>query len=81
MDTMMMMPPIEGTLIFFTPKGSMEASRCVSLMWWRFIQRMKYSPNHAEMTRARMSARSERKEMYDHMAEPGTPNCSRKRKR
>ena len=63
MATRMMMPPMEGTLSFCTPKGSMEASRWVSLMRCRFIHLMKYSPNQAEMTSARMRARRERKEM------------------
>ena len=31
------------------------------------------------MTKAKMRASKERKDMNDHMAEPGTPNCSRKR--
>ena len=60
---MIMMPPMEGTFIFCTPKGSMLASRCTSLMLCRFIHLMKYSPNHAEITSANISASSERKEM------------------
>ena len=77
MATMMMMPPIDGTLIFCTPNGSILASRCVSLMFRRFIHLMKYSPNQAEITKARISANSERNEMYDHIPVPGRPNCSR----
>ena len=78
---MMMMPPMEGTPTFCTPKGSMLASRCSSLMRWRFIHLIKYSPNQAEMTRASMRASNERNDMYDHMPEPGTPYCSRNRNR
>ena len=64
---MMMIPPIEGTPFFSTPNGSMETSRAVSEMLRRFIHLMKYSPNHAEIISDKMSANSERKEIYDQM--------------
>ena len=66
METMMMMPPIVGTPFFWVPKGSMEASRAVSDIFFRFINLMKCSPNHAEMRSEKMSVSSARNDMYDH---------------
>ena len=63
MATIMMMPPIEGTPFFSTPKGSILISRAVSPMLRRFIVLMKYSPNTIEMTKASINASRERKEM------------------
>jgi len=56
MAMMMMTPPMLGTPTLFTPKGSMEASRCVSLICLRLSKLMKYSPNVAEMSNDRMTA-------------------------
>jgi hypothetical protein len=56
MATMMMTPPIEGTPTLFTPKGSMETSRCVSMMLRRCSILMKYSPKMVEMVKAKMMA-------------------------
>ena len=53
---MMMMPPMVGTPVFFTLKGSVLASRWVSSMRRSFILRMNQLPNQTEMTRARMAA-------------------------
>ena len=78
---MMMMPPIDGTPIFFTPNGSMLASRCVSVICLVLRYLINFSPNQVEMTSDRMSASSARKEMYPHMPEPLMPNCSKNRKR
>ncbi len=47
---MMMTPPIDGTPIFFTPNGSMLASRAVSVICLRFRYLINFSPNHAEIT-------------------------------
>ena len=58
----------------------MFGSRAVSLMLRRFIHLMKYSPNHADMSSDKMSASSERNEMYDQMCAPGMSYCSRNRK-
>ena len=63
MATMMMMPPIDGTPIFFTPKGSILASRWVSVICLLFRYLINFSPNHADITSARMSASSARNEM------------------
>ncbi len=60
---MMMMPPIVGTPFFFSPKGSMLASRAVSDMLCRFMNLMKCSPNHAEISSERISVSSARNEM------------------
>ena len=73
----MMMPPIVGTPFFSTPKGSMLASRCTSEMLRRFIYLINFSPNHAEMISERMSAKSERNDMYDQICAPVMPNWSR----
>ena len=62
-ETMMMMPPIEGTPIFFTPNGSIEASRCVSVICLLLRYLMNFSPNQAEITSDRMSANSDLNEM------------------
>ena len=37
METKMMMPPMVGTPFFFSPKGSMDASRCTSVNFFFFI--------------------------------------------
>ena len=76
---MMMTPPIDGTPILFTPNGSILASRCVSVICLLFRYFMNLSPNHAEITSARISASRDLNEMYPHMCEPGMPNCSKKR--
>ena len=76
MATMMITPPMEGTPIFCTPKGSMEASRCVSVICLLFRYFMNFSPNHAEITKERMSANKARKEMYPHILDPEIPYCS-----
>ena len=81
MATMRMIPPIDGTPIFFTPNGSMEASRCVSVICLLLRYLMNRSPNHVEMTSERMSASNARKEMYPHMPDPLMPNCSKNLKR
>ena len=60
---MMMTPPIDGTPIFFTPNGSMLASRAVSVICLRLRYLMNFSPNHAEITSDNISANSERNEM------------------
>ena len=77
MATMMMIPPIVGTPFFSTPNGSMLTSRAVSDMLRRFIHLMKYSPNHADIISERISANSERKEIYDQMCAPGISYCSK----
>ena len=76
-DTMMMMPPIVGTPFFSTPNGSTAGSRSVSKIFLRRMNLMKYSPNHAEMSSAKINANSERNEMYDQRCAPETPNCSK----
>ena len=81
MLTMMMIPPIEGTPFFSVPKGSIDASRAVSVMRLRFMYLMKRSPNHAEMSRERMRVSNERNEMYDQICAPGISYCSRNLKR
>ena len=63
MLTMMMIPPIVGTPFFSTPKGSILGSRSVSKIFLRFIHLMNLSPNHAEISKARMSVSRARKEM------------------
>ena len=63
MLTMMITPPIEGTPIFLTPKGSILASRCVSVICLLFKYLMNFSPNHAEMISERIRASNARKEM------------------
>ena len=77
---MMMMPPIEGTPIFCTPKGSMLASRCVSVICLLFKNLINFSPIHAEIISDRISANNERNEMYPHICDPEIPYCSKKRK-
>ena len=77
MATMMMMPPIVGTPFFSTPNGSIFGSRAVSEMLRRFIHLMKCSPNHAEMSNERISAKMARKEIYDQICAPGILNCSK----
>ena len=79
--TAMMMPPIVGTPIFFSPNGSMLRSRAVSEILCRFMYLMKRSPNHAEISSERISVSNERNEMYIHMREPGMSYCSKKRNR
>ena len=61
--TMMIIPPIVGTPFFSTPKGSMLGSRSVSKIFLRFIHLMNFSPNHAEINKARMSVNKARKDM------------------
>ena len=51
-----------GTPTFFTLNGSMEASRCVSVICLFFNNLMKYSPKMAEISKAKMMAISERKD-------------------
>ena len=63
MATMMMTPPIDGTPILFTPKGSILASRCVSVICLPLRYLMNFSPNHADITNASINASSERNEM------------------
>ena len=63
MATMMMRPPIEGTPTFCTPKGSIFASRCVSVICFRFSRWMKRSPQMLEMSSARMTAISARNDV------------------
>ena len=63
MATMMMMPPIEGTPTLLTPNGSIFASRCVSVICFRFSRWMKRSPQMLEMSNARMTAISERNDV------------------
>ena len=77
MATMMMMPPMVGTPFFSTPNGSMLASRCTSEMFLLFMYLINFSPNHAEMTSESIRARSDLKEMYDHIWAPVIPNWSR----
>ena len=60
---MIITPPIDGTPTFLSPKGSIEASRCVSLICLRRRYLMNFSPNHAEMTSDSTSAMSERNDM------------------
>ena len=59
----------------------MLASRCVSVICFFLRNLMNLSPNHAEMTREKMRASSDRNEMYPHMWEPLMPYCSKNRKR
>ncbi len=59
----MMMPPIVGTPFFCTPKGSMLLSRSVSEMLRRFMNRMKWAPNHAERRSEMTSVSRALKEM------------------
>ena len=61
--TMMMTPPIEGTPTLFTPKGSILASRCVSVICFRLSRLMKRSPQMLEMSNARITAISERNDV------------------
>ena len=68
MAAMMMMPPIEGTPIFFTPNGSILASRCTSVICLLFKYFMNFSPNQAEMASERIRASNARNEMSPHVA-------------
>ena len=81
MATMMMMPPMLGTPIFLTPKGSMLASRCTSVICFRLRYLINFSPNHADITNDNIMANSALNEMYPQMWAPDMPNCSKKRKR
>ena len=78
---MIITPPIDGTPILFTPKGSILASRCVSVICLPLRYLMNFSPNHADMISDSINASNERNDMYPHMWEPGMPNCSRNRNR
>jgi len=60
MATIMMIPPIVGTPTLLTLNGSMDASRCVSVICFLFSILMKYSPKIAEISRAKMIAINER---------------------
>ena len=55
-----MIPPIVGTPTFFTLKGSIEASRWVSVICFRFSKLIKYSPKMADINNERMTAIKER---------------------
>ena len=77
MAKIMMIPPIVGTPFLAVPNGSMEASRCVSEMFLRFMYLMNRSPNHAEMTSERINVSNARNEMYCQRWEPGTLNWSK----
>ena len=70
-----------GTPFLAVPNGSMEASRAVSEIFFRFMYLMKRSPNQAEIIRARISANKARKDIYPQTWEPGMPNCSKNLKR
>ena len=63
MAAMMMTPPMEGTPILLTPKGSMEASRCFSVICFLRRYLMNRSPNQAEMTSEKMRASKALKEI------------------
>ena len=54
-----MTPPMDGTPFFSTPKGSMLASRCVSVICFRFNSFMKYSPKMADINNAKITAISD----------------------
>ena len=60
---MIIIPPIDGTPIFLTPKGSIEASRWVSVICFRFKNLMNLSPNHAEIINEKISANKALKEI------------------
>ena len=64
---MIITPPIDGTPTLFTPNGSMEASRWVSLICFLRRYLMNFSPNQADIISERISARSARNDMYPHM--------------
>ena len=73
----MMIPPIVGTPVLFTLKGSIEASRCVSVICFFLSKLIKYSPKMAEISNDRMIAMSERNDTYPNIRAPGKSNCSR----
>ena len=63
MAKMIMTPPMLGTPTLFTPNGSMLASRCVSVICFRFNRLMNLSPQILEMSNARMMAINERNDV------------------
>ena len=60
--TIIIIPPIVGTPTFFTLKGSIDASRWVSVICLRLSRLMKYSPKIAEINNDKMIAINERNE-------------------
>ena len=54
---------MDGTPTLFTPNGSILASRCVSVICFRFSRLMKRSPQMLEMSNARMTAISARNDV------------------
>ena len=60
--TIIIIPPIVGTPTFFTLKGSIDASRWVSVICLRLSRLMKYSPKIAEINSDKMIAINERNE-------------------
>jgi len=77
MATMMMTPPMDGTPFFSTPKGSMLASRCVSVICFLFKSLIKYSPKMAEISKANITAISDRNDTYPMIRAPDTSHCSK----
>ena len=75
--TMIMIPPMVGTPVLFTLNGSIDASRCVSVICLRFSKLMKYSPNIAEISSERITAINALNDTYPNMRAPGKLNCSR----
>ena len=59
----MMTPPIEGTPTLLTPKGSILASRWVSVICLLLRYLMNLSPNQAEITNEKISASRALKEI------------------
>ena len=60
-----------GTPTLFTPNGSMLASRCVSVICFRFSRLINRSPQMLEMSNARMIAIKARNDVYPNIPAPG----------